>query len=272
MADIGLPTILFSLIVLLYVLRWLEMRSRRRREFEAGAASSFGTRTVQQDYFSVQKNHGALLMLLADGLGENGEIAAKLAVDTFRDLFTDRDAVDKPQYFFQRASNAAHKRIVNTLEERQGESSLAAVVINDSRMTYMVVGNCRVTIFRDGELINVSEGQTIDILARHRYAEGRITRQETLALEKHRQYNLLGQDVFHEIEIFDKPLELRKNDLVAVMSEGVFNTLRRVDIENVLSQKKSARELADELIERVNESPSVDKDNASIIIYRQNEV
>ena len=159
------------------------------------------------------------------------------------------------------------KKITNTLEERQGETSVAAVIVKGDKLFYTLIGNCRVTVFRGGDLIPVSEGQTLDVLARHRYEEGRISKQETLALlDRQRRYNVLGQDSFQEIELFSKPLTLKDDDMVVLMSEGVFNTLRWVEIEEALSQKKSAEKLANDVIKLVNNSPVIDKDNASILI------
>ena len=270
MTDVLIPAALFLIMAVLHFLRENEITVEPEAIFELGAASTLGSREVQQDYFGTKKVRSTLLMLMADGIGENGDSAAKLAVDTFRDLFNDKSAKEKPQYFFQRAANAANKKIVNTLEERQGESSMAAVIIKDAKFFYMLVGNSRIAVFRDGDLIPVSQGQTVDVLARHRYNEGKISKRETLALlNEHRRYNVLGQDRFQEIEIFDKPLELQRDDLVVLMSEGVFNTLQWNEIEMALEKNSSAKESAREIISRVNRSPRVDKDNASILIYRQ---
>ena len=271
-ADIFFPTILFLCMVILHFLRQKEIVSPAKfsaPKYEIGAASTFGTREIQQDYFGVKDNQGAMLMLLADGAGAEGATAAKLTVDTFRDLFDDTNAINKPQYFFRRAANAANKKITNTLEERQGETSLAAVMLYGSKFFYTVVGNCRITVFRNGDLIPVSEGQTVDVLARHSYNEGKISKRETLKLlDKHRRYNVLGQDSFEEIEIYDKPLELQPNDFIVIMSEGIFNTLRWIEIENILDKKISVQSLADAIIAKVNNSPMVDKDNATVLICR----
>ena len=272
-ADIVVPAILFLIMAALLILRQREYNPLTKfagDEYALGAASTFGTREIQQDYFGVKRNQGVLLMLLADGIGADGEIAAKLAVDTFRDLFSDQNAVNQPQYFFQRAANATNKKITNTLEERQGETSLAAVMIKGDQLFYTLVGDCRVTVLRGGDLIPISEGQTIDVLARHRYDEGRISKQKTLALlSHHRLYNVLGRDSFQEIELFSKPITLNENDTVIIMSDGVYNALRWVEIEDILSQKKSVQNLADELINAVNNSPMVNKDNASVLICRR---
>ena len=272
-ADIAVPVILFLAMVILHILRRKVLNPLTEfasDEYELGAASTLGNREIQQDYFGVKKNHGVLLMLLADGGGSNGEVAAKFAVDTFRDLFNDQNAINQPQYFFQRAANATNKKITNTLEERQGETSLAAVMIKGDKLFYTLIGNCRVTVFRNGDLIPVSEGQTIDVLARHRYDEGRISKQKTIALlDKHRLYNVLGRDSFQEIEFFSRPITLSENDILILMSDGVYNALRWVEMEEVLSKKNSVQNLADNLINAVNNSPMIDKDNASVLICRR---
>lgn len=273
MTDILISVLLCVVMLVLHILRTRELNGQisEENEYEIGAATILGTREVQQDYFGVKKNHsGAILMLLADGVGENGDVAAKLAVDTFRELFENENAVLQPQYFFKRAANAANKKIVNTLEERQGESSIAAVIIHNSKLFYTLVGNSKIAIFRNGDLIPVSEGQTVDVLARHAYTEGKIAKRETLALlNEYKRYNVLGQDVFQEIEIFDKPLTLEQNDYVVMMSEGIFNILRWVDMEDVLSKNDSVQNMANNFTRMVQRSPAVHKDNATVLICRK---
>lgn len=273
MIDFVLPALIFFCMIILHVLRTREIRRQGVKlinpKYSVGAATTLGTRINQQDYFGVKELSGALLVMLADGSGEHGDIAAKISVDTFRDLFINKAAVDKPQYFFRRAAHATNKKILNVLEERQGYSSVAAVVINDSTLVYSLVGNCRVAVFRNGDLIPVSEGQTIDVLARHRYEEGRISKLQTLALlDRHRLYNVLGQDAFQDIELFSKPLTITPRDLVVIFSEGVSNVLRWKELEDILDQRSSPQILADEIIRRVNQSAFVDKPNATVLICR----
>lgn len=273
MIDYVLPAAIFFCMIILHVLRRKELQIRGVKlinpKYSVGAATTLGTRISQQDYFGVKEISGAMLVVLADGSGEQGDIAAKISVDTFRDLFANKAAVDKPQYFFRRAANATNKKILNVLEERQGFSSVAAVVINGSTLVYSLVGNCRVAVFRNGDLIPVSEGQTIDVLARHRYEEGRISKLQTLALlDRHRLYNVLGQDAFQDIELFSKPLAITPKDLVVVFSEGVSNVLRWKELEDILDAGDPPQILADEIIRRVNQSSFVDKPNATVLICR----
>ena len=80
---------------------------------------------------------------------------------------------------------------------------------------------------------------------------------------------MLGRDTFQDLEFFSKPITLKDNDLVILMSQGVFNALSWVKMEEVLNTTNSVQDLANNLINAVNNSPMVDKDNASVLICRR---
>ena len=65
-----------------------------------------------------------------------------------------------------------------------------------------------------------------------------------------------------------KTLPLRKGDIVALMSDGVYDTLSWREIESELSVRSDAQSKALKIIERVNLSKKPNKDNASIVLYR----
>ena len=59
--------------------------------------------------------------------------------------------------------------------------------------------------------------------AEQKFKEGTISREDALALlQNKRLYNYLGQDAFQDIEIFDAPIKIRRGDIVALMSDGVY--------------------------------------------------
>ena len=211
------------------------------------------------------------IMVLADGIGrgQGGRIAARITVDTFLDLYNEYQAFDKPQYYFRRAFQAANHKILNYLEERQGEAAAAVALVLDDTLYYAVVGDVRLAVYRQGDLVPVSEGQTIDIMAKHCYEKGNISKQAALSfLDEHRRYNFLGRDDFQDIEYFSKPMKLRKGDAVLLMTDGVFPAIRWVDIEDQLKAPGTSKEKAYRIIEAVNQSKAAEKDNASVIIYQ----
>ena len=221
-----------------------------------GQSMTIGDREVQEDNLGKLTGKDGILLVLADGMGRKygGKIASRIAVETFMDLFKEYKAFEKPQYYFRRAFNAANRIILNKLDGRGSASVAGAVIIN---------------VFRNGDLVPVSEGHTIDILAKQKYQKGLITKEYALKLlEHHRLYNFVGQDGFHEIEFFSQPLPLRKGDIVALMSDGVYDTLSWREIESELSVRSDAQSQALKIIERVNLSKKPNKDNASIVLYR----
>ena len=113
MSDLALLSILFAAIIILCTLRYRDARTSSNiiKEYQIGSAMTIGNREVQQDCFGSKINKDSVLMVLADGIRQDGHIAAKLAVDTFENLFIDVHSIDKPQYFFKRADKSISPRI-----------------------------------------------------------------------------------------------------------------------------------------------------------------
>ena len=246
--------------------------SVRKQEDMIGKCMTIGDREVQEDTVEISVTSAGILAVLADGMGKccGGKIAGRIAVETFVDFFQDYHACDNPKYFFRKAFNAANRAILNKIEDGRGSTCVAAAVILNHKLYYALVGNSKIAIYRDGDLVPVSEGHTIDVLAKQKYVQGTITKESALSLlDKHRLYNFVGQDGFKDIELLSEPLPLRKNDLVVLMSDGVFEFLRWCEIEDILAKGGSSQKLALEVIEAINRSKKPNKDNASIILIRQ---
>ena len=235
-----------------------------------GSAETIGNREIQQDFSGSALGDDSTLLVIADGRGrdQGGKIAAKIAVDTCLDLYEEYNNMEKPQYYFRRAFNLANHKILEVLDERVGTASAAVAIIKDNYLYYALVGSIKVAVFRGGDLIPVSEGQTIDILAKHRYEEGRISKETAISLlHEERLYNVLGQDTFSDIEFFSKPLALRPGDLVVMMTDGVSYALKWSQIEDCLRRGLSAQDMAKGIIAAVESSGQDDKDNAAVLIF-----
>ena len=174
-----------------------------------------------------------------------------------------------PQYSFRRAFQGANREILNRLEEEQGCASVAAVMVKDRRLYYAAAGNVKVAVYRNQELVPVTSGHTIDVLARQKYEEGKLTRQEAAdLLNQHRLYNFVGQDGFRDIEFFDKPISLYGGEYVLLMSDGLYETARWKDMEDCLEGGGDCQQKAYQLIELVNRSEKEDKDNAAVVVLQ----
>lgn len=269
---VNLPAIMVSILsVVVIALIIKRMQITIPKDTKIGKCMTIGDREVQEDNFGIFNTQEGVLLVLADGMGRKygGKIASRIAVETLQDLFNEYKAFENPQYYFRKAFNAANRAILNKVEDNRGAACVAAGLITADTLYYALVGNSKIAVFRGGDLVPVSEGHTIDVLAKQKYRQGSLAKESAIALlERHRLYNFLGQDGFKNIEIFSEPLPLRKDDIVVIMSDGVYDVLRWREIEAVLSEGTDSQKQAFEIIERVNRSKNPNKDNASIVLYR----
>lgn len=238
---------------------------------ETGASKTIGNREVQEDEYGITETEEGIMAVLADGMGKHygGKIASRTAVEVFKDIFEDRNAFYNPQYSFRKAFQGANQEILNQLDGNQGSASVGAVMIKDRKLYYAVVGNVKTAVYRNHELVPVTSGHTISVLAKQKYEEGRLTREEAVSLlDHHRLYNFVGQDGFQEVEFFDTPIALHGGEYVLLMSDGLYETARWKDMEDCLEGEGSCQEKAFQLIELVNESGEEEKDNAAVVVVR----
>ena len=173
---------------------------RRLRSPDVGSSMTIGGREVQEDFVGTLATQTGLVAVLADGMGKayGARIASRTAVETFLDLFRDYNAFDNPQYYFRKSFHAANRAILRELgDEGYGAASVGVAMIRENWLFYAVVGNVKLCVFRNGDLVPVSAGHTLDVLAEQSFRTGRLSREDALVmLENHRLYNYLGQDSF----------------------------------------------------------------------------
>ena len=245
---------------------------RRLRSPDVGSSMTIGGREVQEDFVGTLATQTGLVAVLADGMGKayGARIASRTAVETFLDLFRDYNAFDNPQYYFRKSFHAANRAILRELgDEGYGAASVGVAMIRENWLFYAVVGNVKLCVFRNGYLVPVSAGHTLDVLAEQSFRTGRLSREDALVmLENHRLYNYLGQDSFKDIEIFDRPISLQRGDIIVLMSDGLYELIPWKEIEDVLSGGQDCQSMAYALMEKVNQNSAEDRDNASVILLR----
>ena len=245
---------------------------RRLRSPDVGSSMTIGGREVQEDFVGTLATQTGLVAVLADGMGKayGARIASRTAVETFLDLFRDYNAFDNPQYYFRKSFHAANRAILRELgDEGYGAASVGVAMIRENWLFYAVVGNVKLCVFRNGDLVPVSAGHTLDVLAEQSFRTGRLSREDALVmLENHRLYNYLGQDSFKDIEIFDRPISLQRGDIIVLMSDGLYELIPWKEIEDVLSGGQDCQSMAYALMEKVNQNSAEDRDNASVILLR----
>ena len=267
--------ILLQLIVMLLMLIRLKMYINRKpkEKYEVGASMTIGDREIQEDNYNFVESNNGFLGVLADGMGKKfgGKISSQIAVNTFIELFEQFDAFDNPNYFFQKAFTVANREILKNLDDDRCGACVSAMLIRNNMLFYSLVGNIKIAVYRNGDLIPVSTGHTINMLAEDKYKSGKLTRESAISLlEEKRLYNYVGQDGFKNIEFFDEPINLKYGDIVALISDGVYEFLSWKEIENELNKNINTQKMAFNIVEKINISQKENKDNASIFLVKIN--
>lgn len=264
-------SMLLIIRIMMAVLNPWDMSLKKRSVCDNGASKTIGDRELQEDEYGITETEDGIMAVLADGMGKQfgGKIAARTAVQVFLDMFEDKNAFYNPQYSFRRAFQGANREILNQLEENQGCASVAAVMVKERKLYYSTVGNVKVAVYRNRELVPVTSGHTISMLAKQKYKEGKLTRQEAVSLlDHHRLYNYVGQDGFRDVEFFDTPISLYGGEYVLLMTDGLYETVRWKDIEDCLEVEGNSQKKAFAIIELVNKSQKEEKDNAAVVVLQ----
>lgn len=273
--------VLSGFLLLFVLIRLVQAVAGRESRCEVGCSKTIGGREVQEDFYKVVRGREGLLAVLADGMGKElgGKIAARKVTEVFEELFLEYNALDHPFYFFQKAFQTANREVLKLFEDGRGSAVASAIMLRESpirgeypQMYYAIVGNVKVAVFRNGELIPVGSGHTINVLAQDKYYRGDISREDALALlEVKRIYNYIGRDHFKDIEFYDTPIQLKKNDVVVLMSDGIYEGMEWKELEEYLSRRAGCRQLAFDVIEHINRKVDA-KDNAGIVLLRVGEL
>ena len=266
----------FILDTIVLYIRYPSTDKKKQGMYDIGKSMTIGGREVQEDQIGDMTTAAGVMAVLADGAGKayGGRIASRTAVDTCIDIFSDYNAFHNPQYFFRKAFHRANKEILKALgDDSRGSASVGCVIVRAGFLYYALVGNVKICVYREGNLVPVSSGHTVAMLAEQKFHEGTISREDALALlENKRLYNYLGQDGFKDIELFDAPIRMKQDDIVVLMSDGIYDLIGIRQIEEVLAGSADCQQKAYDIIELVNQYPKEEKDNASIVLLGMGDI
>ncbi|MFC8687109.1 PP2C family protein-serine/threonine phosphatase [Brevibacillus porteri] len=259
-------------ITLLFRLRAALIRQEKNPVIQIGNGQTIGRREEQDDYFSTATSSHGTIAILADGISglANGRLASTLAVTTFIREFTKLDNPKHMSLFFSRAASLANSEILQALRGSRGGTTLVAGVIVEDKLYWGAVGDSIITVFRDGEFIPINQKDIYESVLEARFLSGEITKDEALEHPQKKQLiNYLGYDNFQNIEIGREPFPLEKGDKVILCSDGVYDTLTEMELEQILFQKIAAHDAADQIIEAVESKQKANQDNATILILEK---
>lgn len=261
------------LLGLLIIRNVLVKKSKDSRKIEIGNGQTIGRRDEQDDYFSTAETQNGTIAVLADGISglANGRMASTIAVTTFIQEFKKLNSLANIQGFFKETARVSNHMIVENLQGSNGGTTLIAAIIDEQGFLHWgAVGDSVITILRNGEFIAVNQKHIFESVLKERYIAGEISQLEIEENPfKKRLINYLGYEGFKKLDTGISPIKLNTGDKVCLMSDGIHDTLTEVELEKYVSQSISPQEIAQNIIEAVEEKRLKNQDNATIIILEK---
>lgn len=264
---------LFIVLSMLLILKQILFYFLKKEKLRIFTYSKTGDEEIQEDYFDIAKNKDATLVSMSDGLGKNeaGRISSIASVKTIEKMFLDEYSNEKINYFFYKSFNKVNHEIIKRVEKNKGGTSNLSIIIDKENLYYASLGNVMLALFRKNELIKLNESHCINEVAKREYYKGKIERIEALqVLNNKKILYYLGQENFYNSKIEMENIKLEKNDLILIMSKGIYENIRWVNLENILSENKKHLDIAlNEIILETEENKHgrINK-NGSIVIMK----
>lgn len=235
-----------------------------------GNAQTIGRREEQDDYFSSSTTRIGTMAAIADGISglSHGRMASTLAVTMFsREYLKVDDPADIPEYF-HKAALVSNRAIMEQLGGETGGTTLVVGIVSGGLLHWGAVGDSMIILFRDGEFIAINSKHTLETVLEEKYLSGEISKEEVKENPMRNQLiNYLGYGGFKSMEVGD-PVSLQANDTIILCSDGVYDALTEVEMEQILMQGLPPQDAAEEMISLIERKSYKHQDNATLIILQ----
>jgi protein phosphatase len=175
----------------------------------------------QDAYLIKPFENGDFLLAVADGMGGGvmGDILAKRAIEILDNIF-DRE-VDYPLQRLKQALFIINDELNVMLSGQKGGTTLSVVYYSSSEIFYINIGDSRVWLFRDEEIVNLTVDQNI-------YEFKKLNNIYTDEEDRRFIYKILGISTNFDIEeILESKIwsaigsfELKKDDILFLSTDG----------------------------------------------------
>lgn len=214
--------------------------------------------------------------VVADGVGggNSGEIASRTAVNMVADyvvkhpisLMTNKYAIVN---YLQSAVDEANTKIFNMARDYEENTGMATTLVvtyvADKRAYITNVGDSRVYLYRNGQLVQLTEDHTyLNTLVK----AGVMTKEEAESDERKNVITkALGAEGTCEPDFFQVDIEL--GDVFIICTDGLYNEVSADEMAEMIEKKESMSDLVNDLIARANKNGG--RDNITVVCIKVTE-
>lgn len=257
-----------------------EDRKKQARGIYVGKVHNIGRRSSQQDSFGISKDGQALssagkgvFAIVADGMGglsNGGEVSARVTMSmmTSFDRMNGQERGDKQLLTMLNQANDDVNAMLKSAGQGKSGSTVVAVLIRDSSLSWITVGDSHIYLYREGALMQVNRDHVYSVDLDEMAARGEISTFEAAKDPQRKALtSYIGMGKLAKIDRNIRPLQLQSKDRILLMTDGVFGTL--TDEEITAAMKLPVTESCnalDQMIQGKNR-PAQDNYTALILEY-----
>jgi len=243
-------------------------------------AQILGARQEQQDAFDFTDKddsgfveYGGVLAVVADGIGghAHGGEASHKAVAAFMQHYQAKPRKANIQNALYHALIQANHAVLDFAEsqgeiENCGTTLIAAALHPESRTFHWIgVGDSRLYLFRDGQLVQLTVDANVRSHLIKKFARGILSRDELNSEENpHRLTSFLGLKKLSRIDRSIRPFPLHQGDRVLICTDGVYQALGKEELVECLSDDPQTA--CDRIVQSILNKQLEYQDNATVAV------
>ena len=246
---------------------------------EMAILSVIGDRKDQQDTFVYHMTDGGGIFAVCDGMGghEGGQLASRTAADYLLECCGLDRLPEDPMPLLLETARGMDRR-VSQLSYPDGTpmkagTTMAAVVVQDQQLYWISVGDSRVYLKRGHEFLQVTFDHIYQSVLDENLEAGEITRQEyeTESQRGEALISFIGLGELKLIDYNDTPLSLQKDDLILIMSDGLYKMVTDEEINRIIenfSNIKEALQALDMKAQKNAKNRALSRDNMTAALIK----
>ncbi|WP_058486179.1 PP2C family protein-serine/threonine phosphatase [Defluviitalea phaphyphila] len=197
-----------------------------------GNMQLIGQKDEQNDYFSVINKDNSLLAVIADGISNKkiGKYASVITVDILKKNFYNSNFFDinDIKEYFTVSFEEINNRLNDNIYGNKVGVTLACAIVKNGWLYFTSIGSCMLLLYRDKEIIYLTD----------------INQKEN---------NI-------------KNISLKKDDIVILCSNGVYQSLTEVEIIREIEKNLHPYDKAMNLARKIQKKGYIHQDNATLIL------
>ena len=250
------------------------------RSVHVGISSVIGKRREQQDAvksddFSAYMENGRAIAVLCDGMGgmSSGGMASELCSSIVFESFHNKiDSLLIPD-FYRNVISESDNAVRNMTDEngspvKGSGTTMVSVVIDGNKLYWASVGDSRIYILRNDELLCITTDHNYLMLLNERVKRGEITKEEAESdTKKELLISYIGIGGVRYVDMNSQGLNLLNGDYVILCSDGLYRSVSEEEIKQIVhSFEGDAQQIAEVLTDIAIGKNYRNQDNTSVVV------